>query len=603
APDVPAERARQAGAAGARRGIDRLLEEPVDAVLEVAAQLDLDYLRLDLHLQRHHVEALDHVADRLPGGRVGPHQQRIGLFDRGHADLGAFDLERDRAIAVGVARIERHAFTKAAGGSGPGVGVVPAVPAGHLRGAAAGIAVVVELHRLQARHERRRTVAIGGTAGAVTEHLRQAIGEILGLDVLELVRIELHTASGAVDAIEPLLDVVEVVGLRRDHQYRVGSLQRHEAEHAGDGRLAVLAEHLFEIGNDLACLARAQREYADRHPRKPVDVEDLDRAQVVLEFGARARHADDVACVVDVDHGIGTRVRLEHLLHLGGGDVAQRDGAHFITPCERCRTRARRDGATGECLVGGDDVVAAAAVDQAGVVPAQHHFQQVQRFGRTDRLGRAQRDRALDPRGDHVVLPEHVAQDGLDHRLQRFALEVEGCAATGGRQRGWRGGGGFAIDDLAAATADLRTWRGLIRGQWLRAADYGVAGRWRSRWRGRARGGCAARLDVQRARVGGAADVGHRCRRACGQGERDRGSDQGLAGPERGMRETIHAGTLFDRRFLLLLLQGFLPQLSTARFDALADGFHLRLFRRRRLVGRGGGWRGRCRRRDDRGTL
>ena len=50
--------------------------------------------------------------------------------------------------------------------------------------------------------------------------------------------------------------------------------------------------------------------------------------------------------------------------------------------------------------------------------------------------GRGQGDRALHARCDHVVLAQHVAEDGLDHRMQRFAFEVEGgLAGAGAMQR------------------------------------------------------------------------------------------------------------------------------------------------------------------------
>src|SRR3546814_7316732 len=73
---------------------DGTLEIPVDAVPQVASEGDLGDLRLDVHLHRHHVQALDHVADRLPRARGGAHQQGVGFVDRRHADAVALDLER-----------------------------------------------------------------------------------------------------------------------------------------------------------------------------------------------------------------------------------------------------------------------------------------------------------------------------------------------------------------------------------------------------------------------------------------------------------------------------------------------------------------------------
>src|SRR5690606_41643717 len=66
------------------------------------------------------------------------------------------------------------------------------------------------------------------------------------------------------------------------------------SEHAGHRRLALFTEDLLQVLHHLARLAVLQREHAHRHARHPVDVEDADGAQVVLQLGAAAGDGDDV---------------------------------------------------------------------------------------------------------------------------------------------------------------------------------------------------------------------------------------------------------------------------------------------------------------------
>src|SRR3546814_20331345 len=104
---------------------------------EVAGQGDFGDLRLDVHLHRHHVQALDHVADRLPRARGGAHQQGVGFVDRRHADAVALALEGDAGLAV-LARIQAQRTVADAGSAAP-----PAAPAR----LDAGVAVSIVLAR------------------------------------------------------------------------------------------------------------------------------------------------------------------------------------------------------------------------------------------------------------------------------------------------------------------------------------------------------------------------------------------------------------------------------------------------------------------------
>src|SRR5690606_2384368 len=127
----------------------RALEEPVDAVLQVAAELHLDHLRLDVDLHRHHVELLDHVGDRLPGARAGTHQQGIGLLHGRHADLVAIDFEVHAGIAV-LGRAQRHLAAAAATAAATARAAF-STDADRTVAVTAGL----DLDRIQPRHQRR----------------------------------------------------------------------------------------------------------------------------------------------------------------------------------------------------------------------------------------------------------------------------------------------------------------------------------------------------------------------------------------------------------------------------------------------------------------
>ncbi len=325
-----------------------------------------------------------------------------------------------------------------------------------------------------------------------------ALGEVLGLDVFQFVGEQARGFAGAVDAFQPVLDLVQVLGLRRDHQHGVGAFQRHEAEHAGTGRLAGFAEYLLQVRHDLAGATGLQREHAHRHARQPVDIEDLDRAQVVFQLAARAREGDEVAGGVDADDGIGAGVGLQHLLHLACGDETQRHHAHFETARTGRRTGARRQRAR-QRLVGRHDVVAAVAVDHARVVLRQHLLQQAHRLRRRHILGRAQSHRALDAGCNDILLSQHVAKDRLDHRVHRLAFEIELRSATGCTRQRWHGRRrGATVDHLSAAATDHRLRAGFGHVGLLQRRGLRACGR-----RRRIGAACATHVRRRHAGTGG----------------------------------------------------------------------------------------------------
>src|SRR5690606_31771820 len=143
--------------------------------------------------------------------------------------------QRERAAAEAAAAAAAAAVAADAGAGG-------AVPAG-----------IPDLGGLQPGHQRGPAAAVAAAAAAAPPavDLGEALGEVLRGHVLELVGEQLHAAARAVDARDPLLDLVEVGRLRRDDQDRVGAFQRHEAEHARHRRIAALAEHLLQVGHHL----------------------------------------------------------------------------------------------------------------------------------------------------------------------------------------------------------------------------------------------------------------------------------------------------------------------------------------------------------------
>src|SRR5678815_3218909 len=89
---------------GSDRRIDepreRVLEIPADAVLQLATELYLRHLRLDVHLQWHHVELFDDLLDRSPGLPTGAHKQRVGFIHGRHANLLPTDFQGGSPVSL-----------------------------------------------------------------------------------------------------------------------------------------------------------------------------------------------------------------------------------------------------------------------------------------------------------------------------------------------------------------------------------------------------------------------------------------------------------------------------------------------------------------------
>src|SRR5690606_5360948 len=158
-----------------------VLDVPLHAIGKLAAELHLHHLRLDVHLQRHHVQPFDHFADRLPGRGRGAHQHRVGLGERRHADALALGLERDPAGAAAILA-ERH---RAAAEPAAAAAAAARRPHHAHRVAFAAAPGVAELAtaaadrgRGQPGHQRRTVAATAGAAAAAAEHYGQAFGQV-----------------------------------------------------------------------------------------------------------------------------------------------------------------------------------------------------------------------------------------------------------------------------------------------------------------------------------------------------------------------------------------------------------------------------------------
>lgn len=403
----------------------------------------------------------------------------------------------------------------ACGVEAAGVPPADAARTGASHGAADG-------HRGEAGgHPAGRAGAPRAATGTAEEDLVEIVGEIDRLDVLDVVDEQLGHAlvAGAIEAAQPVFGLAQVFGLRRHRHDRIRALDRQETEHAGQRRFAGRAEHLLEFRQQGGDIGALQGEHADRHALHPVDVEHVDGLRIVLQFGRRAGHHDHAAGGVGIDHGFRLGVRLEQLGHLGRRHVAQREHAHFVAAGEVRRGHARDQVARHRVLDLQDDV-AAVLVDEGVAGPRQQHLEDAHRLVGADRFRGRERHVAADVRRDRVVLLQEIAEDRLDHGLDRIVLEVE-IDLTVAAGRGECLAGRRLVDEPSGADLDLRL--GCLHQAVVATADVDalpacILGRAWRRLRGEV---------VGRQRLVG--DVGgrrlHRARRAAGQ-QRDR-RDQG----------------------------------------------------------------------------
>ncbi len=300
--------------------------------------------------------------------------------------------------------------------------------------ARAGRAVEAELVAAQRRRRQpRRQVRPTGqsTRGEdVAENERQ----ILGSAVLDVVDVEARDRLVAdIEALDPGPGAVEEGRLVGDHQHRIHPLDRHEADDIGEGALLLAAEDGLQLAHDGLRLARLQREDAEGLTRQPVDVEGVDHVDHVDEVVLAAAEDENVAGGVRPQHGALRRQRLKQLLHLGGADEAQRHHHHAgAGPSLHRLERAAQAGAAANGLIGRDDAIEPLRLHERRPVEVQDRLQGREQGCGGHRLAGLQRNRALHPGVDDVVVAEGVAEDRLDHLLEIGVDEVERDLAFGG---------------------------------------------------------------------------------------------------------------------------------------------------------------------------
>ena len=194
---------------------------PVDAGLEVVAQLDLDDHRLQQHLGETHVHVLDDIAD-------GAH---VGLA--GHDDDAVDALVREDLDVVLVKFAE-------AGGVGVLEGGIVGGAYAALRRLLSRAAREIAVGRPAPLRVGVRVVLLlgGGSAGGADEIVEHG-GHVFGLGVLEADHVDLHFRRRLhVERLDHLVEEVHV-GLVRDDDKLVGALvgkdQHLAADHAAVG--------------------------------------------------------------------------------------------------------------------------------------------------------------------------------------------------------------------------------------------------------------------------------------------------------------------------------------------------------------------------------
>ncbi len=143
-------------------------------------------------------------------------------------------------------------------------------------------------------------------------------------------------------------------------------------------------------------------------------------------------------------------------------------------------------------------VVPAIGVDQRGAVPAQQQFEDRHQLFARHRLGGRESHLAADAGRNDEGLLQHFAQDGVHHRLDRLALEIQHDLAVLGHRRG-RPWAACLVDELAGTLVNFQIRdtgigrdggldNGFVRRQWSRCGLDGLAGAGRAHRRAAERG-------------------------------------------------------------------------------------------------------------------
>ena len=131
----------------------------------------------------------------------------------------------------------------------------------------------------------------------------------------------------------------------------------------------------------------------------------------------------------------------------------QREQARLQTARWRRCADARNEVA-GDGILRRHDHVAVAVADQRIARPGQQRLEDGQCLLTRHRLRGGEGHITLHARDDRIVLMQQVAEDGLDHGLDRLVLEIEGNGARTGVD-GLRLGQAHGFDELARTRGDV----------------------------------------------------------------------------------------------------------------------------------------------------
>ena len=303
----------------------------------------------------------------------------------------------------------------------------------------------------------------GRLCDAPGERLLQQRSQFLRALVREVVDVELQAAAvaaGLVEAIDPLLHLLQIRRLRRYHEQRIHPLDGDNAQDAGNGAQVLVTDDLVQFGHHRLDVRVDEREHARRHPRHPVDVEHVDRFHQVAQFALGAGQDQQIAQFVRA-HGrrvLGERLQQPH--HFLHADIAQRHDLHREASRQCARRIAKlRHGIAAHSNRLRHDLIQTAVLHHRRAIRAKQRFQRRRQHVARDARRRADRHGATDRRVDRVVLVEDVAQDIANHFAEVRALEIEDDGAAGrqdvrsGRERAARE---LAPDHDAGALEDTR---------------------------------------------------------------------------------------------------------------------------------------------------
>ena len=303
------------------------------------------------------------------------------------------------------------------------------------------------------------------------ECLLQQRPDALGPAVLDLINVEAHAGAvgaGLVEALDPLLRLLQVFGLWRDDQERVHALDRDDAQDACERALVWRAERLIELRHYRLDIGTLQREEPGRHARHPVDVEHLDGGEQVLQLELGARKDQEVAQVIHAYRRLILDEGLEERRHLAHAHIVQRHDQHGETGLKRAARAAelRRDVAAHRGRGRQNLPDAGLPGHRRAVHPQQQLHGRVERLAR-DARGGTNRHGTAHRRIDRVGLVQDIAQDVSSDFADVRAFEVERHRRSGRRRRLGLGCHRAALflflDEDAGALVELRLLRRLLR--------------------------------------------------------------------------------------------------------------------------------------------